>query len=324
MTESQPNISFTNTTLDSIPKAHRFEHKAMATTFEIIISHDDATYAQQAAYAAFEQLDRLELELSRFIENSDISRINNLPANQPLRIGLDAFECLKLSIQIYAETNRAFDITTGSLTQCWLNKDKTTRTPFKQQLDFARQRTGCHLIQLNEAEHTVQLTISGVQIDLGGLGKGYAIDQMARLLKDWGINIVLIHGGFSSILAMAPPPNTDGWKLTLSNPHNRRQTVASINLNSRAVSASGLQKGLHIIDPRTARPVRDKSAAWACAPDAATADALSTAFMVISPNQVDEYCLNHPEIMAMILTKGRAGTKKEKIYKYGPWKHITC
>jgi thiamine biosynthesis lipoprotein len=114
----------------------RFSHEAMATTFEIIIVHEDERYAQQAAAAAFDEVDRLEGELSRFIENSDISRINNLPANQPLRLGLDAFECLQLSRRIYAETNGAFDITIGPLLSCWRNEDGTPRTPSAEHKPF--------------------------------------------------------------------------------------------------------------------------------------------------------------------------------------------
>ena len=150
MTHPQPDISFIGSSWDSIPDAHRFSHNAMATVFEIIIIHKDAAYAQQAAWAAFDELDKLEQQLSRFVENSDISRINNLTANQPLVVGLAAFECLQLCASLYDQTNGAFDITIGSLMDCWLSEDKTMRTPSKEQLKQARQRTGLHLIKLDE------------------------------------------------------------------------------------------------------------------------------------------------------------------------------
>jgi len=177
---------------DSISEAHRFSHDAMATTFEVIIAHNDTRYARQAAAAAFDELDRLEAEFSRFIENSDISRINNLAANQPLTIGLDTFECLQLSARIYGETKGAFDITVGSLLDCWLNDDKAMRTPSKEQLTLARQHTGTHLFTLDESEHTVRLSTDGVEIDLGAVGKGYALGRMAKLLRDWSIDTALI------------------------------------------------------------------------------------------------------------------------------------
>ncbi len=331
MTQPQPEICFVKSDWDSIPGMQRFSHEAMATTFEVIILHEDARYAQQAAWAAFNELDRLEAELSRFIENSDISRINNLAPKGSLPVGLDAFECLKLGARIYAETNGAFDITIGTLLDCWLNEDKTMRTPSKEQLNLARQRTGIHLLKLDEAEHTVQVPSNPVQIDLGGIGKGYAVDRMAELLRDWSIDTAVIHGGYSSVLAMdAPPPfcsaktkqrgQTKGWPLTLSNPDNRKQTLAGLHLQGRALSGSGLQQGRHIIDPRTAQPVESKRAAWACAPDAATADALSTAFMVMTPDEVKKYCSNHPDTLAMIVLEDRGEkAQKDRILRFGPW-----
>ncbi len=321
MTQPQPDINIVKSTLYSNFGARRFSHEAMGTTFEIIILHEDAPYAKQAAWAAFDELDRLEEELSRFIENSDISRINNLAANQPLQIGLSTFECLQLSARIYDETDGAFDITIGSLMDCWLNEDKTIRTPSKEQLNKARQRTGTHLFKLDETEHTVELLTDELQIDLGGIGKGYAVDKMAGLLGDWGIDAALIHSGCSSALALGAPPGKKGWPITLSSPTSSKQTLACLYLRHRAVSGSGLQKGRHIIDPRTARPVAGKSAAWACASDAATADVLSTTFMVMSPEQVKQYCASHSDVLAMIITgEHSAEAQKEKILRYGHWK----
>jgi thiamine biosynthesis lipoprotein len=320
MIQPQEEICLVKSDWDSIPDMQRFSHEAMATTFEVIIPHEDARYAQQAAWAAFNELDRLEQELSRFIENSDISRINNLAPKGSLPVGLDVFECLKLAARIYAETNGTFDITIGALLDCWLDEDKKIRTHSKEQLDLARQCTGIHLLKLDEARHTVQMLSGPVQIDLGGIGKGYAVDRMAELLHDWSIDTALIHGGYSSALALNAPPGTKGWLLTLSNPENREQTLAGLRLQGRALSGSGLQKGWHIIDPRTAQPVVGKSAAWACAPDAATADALSTAFMVMSQDEIKQYCLRHPDVLAMIIVheKGKK-KKKDRILRFGPW-----
>jgi len=321
MTQPQSEICFVKSNWDLISGIHRFSHEAMATTFEVIILHEDARYAQQAAWAAFDELGRLEQELSRFIENSDISRINNLAANQPLQIGLAAFEFLQLCARIYAETNGAFDITIGSLLGCWLNEDKTMRTPSEEQLNLARQHTGLQLLKLDEAEYTIQLLTDSVQIDLGGFGKGYAVDRMAELLREWSIDTALIHGGGSSVLALSGPPGTKGWPLTLSSPGSRKQTLARLYLQDQALSGSGLQKGRLFINPNTARPVENKRAAWACAPTAATADALSTAFMVMPPHQVNRYCLSHLDTLAMLVMVGLGvEPQKDKILRYGSWK----
>ncbi|MDD5326993.1 MAG: FAD:protein FMN transferase [Phycisphaerae bacterium] len=317
MTQPQSDISFVSSSLDSIPDAHLFSHNAMATVFEVIIIHGDSRYVQQAAWAAFDELDKLERQLSRFIENSDVSRVNNLAAGLPLQLSLEAFECLKLCCYLYDQTGGAFDVTVGSLMGCWLDEDKAIQCPSEEQLNIVRQRTGLHLIELDEVEHTISLLASPVQIDLGGIGKGYAIDKMAELLNDWGIDTALINGGCSSVFAFGKPIDTKGWHLTLSNPANQKQVLNHLYLQDRSVSGSGLLKGRHIIDPRTARPVAGKRAAWVCAPTAAVADALSTAFMIMSPEQVSEYCSNHPETFAMVAAED--GNGGEKVERYGLW-----
>jgi len=321
MTQSTQYIGLANT-IDAITSVHRFSHKAMATIYEISIVHEDANYAQQAAYEAFYELDRLEQELSRFIENSDISRINSLPTNQSIQIGLAAFECLECSAQIYKETAGAFDITVGPLLKCWLNEDKTMRVPSKAELELARRHTGIHLLQLDGGKHTVKVLASPVQIDLGGIGKGYAVDKLVELLRDWEIDSALIHGGASSVFALGAPPDTEGWPLTLSSPSNRNKILARLYLRDQTLSGSGLQKGQHIIDPRTARPVKGNRAAWACATNAATSDALATAFMIMSSDEVEKYCSRNKHVLAMIVT-GEDETGTERAQYIGPWDELS-
>jgi len=149
---------------------------------------------------------------------------------------------------------------------------------------------------------------------------------MAELLREWNVDTALIHGGFSSVLALDKPPGTKGWPLTLSNPgppEAGRQTIARIDVENRAVGGSGLQKGQHIIDPRTAKPVQGRRAAWACAHDAATADALSTAFMVMAPDEIEQYCSRHPNTLAMIVLKDADRKRqRDRILRFGPWDEV--
>jgi len=316
--QAQEETQFLRSDWESIPGLRRFSHEAMATTFELFILHEDGHYAQQAAQAAFDKLDELERELSRYVENSDISRINNLSAGQSVKVGLDTFECLQISRRINTETNGAFDITVGSLMSCLLNPDKSLRAPTEEELNLARQRTGMNHLQLDESQYTVELLRDGVKIDLGGIGKGYAIDKMVELLSYWSIDVALIHGGYSTALGIGSPRGTKGWPVTLSNPRDLKQTLGALFLKNQALSSSGVQKGRHIIDPRKAKPVEGRCAAWACAGDAATADALSTAFMVMSPDELRQYCSGHKDVLAMVILEEKG--KEEKIFRCGPWK----
>jgi thiamine biosynthesis lipoprotein len=280
--------------------------------------HPDSHYAGCAALAAFGELEQIEKEFSRFIENSDISRINNLGPGKSLRIGPETFECLQLSADIYAQTNGAFDITIGSLMDCWLDEDKNLRSPGKDQLDSARAKTGMQHIKLDLSEYTVELLTEGIKIDLGGIGKGYAVDRMAELLRQWSIDTALINAGCSTVLALNAPTKTKGWAVTLSHPDNRQKTLARIELKDQAVSGSALEYGQHIIDPRTAEPILARTAAWSCAEKAATADALSTAFMVMSPGEIKQFCLNHPAIWSLIVLQDKQ-RKQEQILQFGCW-----
>lgn len=259
---------------------HHFKHDAMATVFEIFISHPVFTYAGQSAQAAFEELDRLEGDFSRFIENSDISKINASPANKPVEISLDTFECIRIAVEMNKKTFGAFDITVGHLAD-FLTKNNVTDKP-------DNPLVGMDLLELAEDGFAVTKLADDLRIDLGGIGKGYAVDQMTEVLKDWGIETALIHGGFSSVLALGSPKGTKGWPVTLYNPVDNKK-LHEFYLKDESIGSSGLDKGYHIIDPCTLKPVNKEKTIWVTAGTAATADALSTAFMVMDQGQIETF-----------------------------------
>ncbi len=297
----------------AIPNLRRFSHTAMAAPFTVFIVHEDPVFAGQAAWAAFDELDRLEVKLSRFVPNSEVSRISSLAASEPVVVTPEVFECLEISVGMYEQTGGVFDITVGSLYECWLTKDRATRQPSKEEVALARSRTGSNLIKLNRDDHTVAILRDGVKIDLGGIGKGYAADKMAALLRQWGIDCAYISAGLSSILSIGTPPRLDGWPVRFRNPRGRHEVLAQLYLRDRAIGASGVEKGKHIIDPRCGRPVEGKIAAWSGAGDAAAADALSTAFMVMSPDEVERYCASHAGILALLVQE------RKGVLRFGQW-----
>jgi thiamine biosynthesis lipoprotein len=293
MTEPQHETSSFDKDLCGIANLRRFTHGAMAATFDVFIVHKDALYAGQAAQAAFNELDHIETNLSRFIENSDVSRINSLGKGRPLQIGLSTFECLQISIEMSKQTNGAFDITFGS------------------------SRKGSNLMKLNESEHTVELLDDGVQLDLGAVGKGYAADKMGQLLDDWGIDTALISAGQSTILPIGVPQGLSGWPLSLSAPTDYSRILAKIYLADFAISASGIHKGPHIIDPRSGKPATRKLAAWATARTGASADDLSTAFMVMTVDEVRAFCKANHDTSALLILSGR----KKELVRFGRWQN---
>jgi len=271
----------------------RFSHEAMNTVFELHVANADPRYAAEAAQAAFALVDRLEGELSRFRPNSDITRINHLVAGEHTRVGEAAAECLVIAQHMHALTDGAFDISIG---------------------------TGLPSLAIDTETCTVTASADGVRVDLGGIGKGYAVDLVSELLEEWGLERAFVHGGFSSAIALEPPAAAhDGWPLTLSDPRDRSRTFCRLSMRQAALSASGVRKGDHIRDPRTGDAVRGRLAAWAALPrppasrasggagdgprlaPAAVADALTTAFMLLPLERVEALCASSPGLEAWVL-----------------------
>ncbi len=266
------------------------QHTAMATVFEIRCATSNEAQARQAARAAFDLVDRLEQELSRFIDNSDISRINHLSAGESTIVGYDAMQCLQLARLLHEETGGAFDIALG---------------------------TGFAHLELFPAECAVLAHADHVRLDLGAIGKGYAVDRIADLLEEWEVDQALIDAGLSSVLALEPPTGRAAWPLTLSEPGDTGVVLARLEARQRALGASGIQKRDHILNPHDQTPVRARLASWVSAPRAlladisrragvdasptAAADALSTAFMIAGADEIDAYCAQHPGLEAWIL-----------------------
>ncbi|MFC1782384.1 FAD:protein FMN transferase [Planctomycetota bacterium] len=291
---------------------HRFAHEAMGTIFGVSILDGKAEYAQSAARVAFEEVDRLERLMSRFIEGSDVWRINHLNPGSWTPVDADTLRCIQLAQQITTETNGAFDITIGPLITYWQQVNRPAKPDNEQAFHEAAVRTGMELLEISESAHGVGVRAEGVQIDLGGIGKGYAVDRMMEILKEREIPTALAHGGQSTVLAAGAIPGGEGWPLTLCNPQNPSKVWTKLFLRDRALSGSGLLiQNEHIIDPGTCEPVRDKLRAWAQAESAAVSDALATAFMVMAKNQVQQYCKNHKHTGAVLALVTEDGCKME-------------
>ncbi len=277
-------------------KFFRFSHLAMATTFEILISGHNQKYARQAANDAFTKLNHIENRLSMFIENSDISRINSAEKGQKVIIDIETCKCLCYAVELNRLTQGAFDIAFYAgkgLTSDKLNID----------------------IQSCTAEKLQQ----GVKVDLGGIGKGWAVDEIIDNLKQWKITNAFVNAGSSTIYGFAPGYDK-GWPVKISNPKNNKKLLFHSFLNGLAIAGSGLQFGPHITNPKTTREIDEKFAAWSIAPDATTADALSTAFMVMEPAQIEEFCEKNVDTASMIMLKSE--TDQNVIMHFGQWPNM--
>ena len=180
-------------------------------------------------------------------------------------------------------------------------------------------------LKLDTESFGVEVLAEGLQVDLGGIGKGFAAEKVADILREWSLGQALVLAGASSVLSVSVPDGMSGWPMRLSNPSKPGEILARFELTEGALSGSGRQKGQHIIDPREAAvgPVEGRLAAWSMAPDAVAADASSTAFMVLEPQEIDDYCLANRQTAAIILPHAVSGeSQRPEVMQFGQWNQI--
>jgi len=289
---------------------HRFFHKAMATEFAVWICHQDARYAGQAAWDAFRLLDLLDAQLNRFETSSEISRLNAAASGETVQLDESAYACLSRAIEVYSATEGAFDVTAGGLKDFWLGQPSLWR---RMVFRFVRRLLpiGMNRLHLEPKDHAVRKD-GAVQIDLGAIGKGFAVDRMIALLDEWDVRNVMVHGGASSAAARGMGEEGYGWPVVLHHPNQPQEILGRFYLKDGAIGASGLRQGGHIIDPRTGRPAKKTVSSWVTAPDAAMADAISTAAMVMTPSSLDRLLRRQPQLGFLVV---RRDGRKETILR---------
>ncbi len=282
-----------------LPPVSRFLHSAMSTEFELVLPGENRDYLQQAAQAVFSLIDRLEELLSRFDPRSDISLVNRLPAGQAQRVGIETVECLSLCLVLQTETHGAFDCDFRSRKKHWDLKPR----------EFPEKETSGQTLGFETAAVPggFEVVLSAeVDLDLGGMGKGYALDKAWEILRDWDVKQGLIHAGTSTALAHGSPYSSaskqKGWPVGVTGSFACPGAPRRAFLKGRAISGSGTEiKGPHVIDPVNGGPALGHLAAWVSHPSAAVADALSTAFMVMSTEQVRDFCQRFPDVWALVI-----------------------
>ena len=250
---------------------HSFTYEAMTTLFEVIIEGVDSEYARQAAGAVFQEVDRVNDLLNTYDPGSDIGQVNLLKPGASVRVTLEAIECLELASWVHTISDGLFDPTLG--------------TGF-QGLEIDRENFSIGWKKGEKGE-----------VNLGGIGKGYAIDRAQEILADWDIENVVINGGTSTVLALGKK-----WDIGVGGPWGENVGLTKLQLENQALSGSGTEvKGDHIINPKTGKPAQRHLAAWAVHPSAALSDALSTAFMMMEPKKIESLCRANPEITAFVV-----------------------
>jgi thiamine biosynthesis lipoprotein len=283
----------------------RVQRRAMACSFEITLDQADARWVPEAQ-AALNEVAAIEAQLTVFRDTSAIADLNRRASGTDVICDADLFALLSRCDELSRATGGAFDITSTPLSRCWGFLRRDGRVPSDDEIEGARQLVGSHRLQFDPERSSIRFDRKGVELNLGAVGKGYALDRVADLLRRRQVTRALLSAGRSSLLAIGA--NGRGWPIDIVSPR-RTQPIARVWLRDAALGTSGAGEQFvivdgrrfgHVLDPRSGRPAEGWLSASVIGPSAADADALSTAFLVGGPQLASDYCDRHPGVMALL------------------------
>lgn len=300
---------------------------AMACEFQVLLrsSGEEVDWALEA----LDEVERIERQLSLFRADSQIAAINREAATRPVPIDTELYTLLEECLKIHRETAGCFDISASPLWRLWGFHRGTGTFPTVDAIAAALQRVGSAKVQLDAATQSVRFAVPGMEINLGAIGKGYALDRCATVLDERGIANYLIHGGQSSVLCRGervPGASergaNEGWRVAILHPLRPGQRLGEVVLQNRALATSGSanqffyrdgRRFSHVLDPRTGWPAEGLLGVTVLGPSAAETDALSTAFFVLGVERTLEFCANRPDLGAILVAAGTRSGELEII-----------
>jgi thiamine biosynthesis lipoprotein len=249
---------------------------AMGSTYSISVYGSDRVKMEAAVDAAFDEVKRLDDLLSNYKPDSEWSQVNLSAARQPVKVSPVLFELLQQCVEYSRLSEGAFDITVGPLMKVWGFYKGSGHLPHRPEIAAALAKVGYRNLQLDPAARTIRFLRPGVEIDPGGIGKGYAVDRMVEVLKRNGVHSALVAGSASSIFGLgAPPDEPRGWAVKIKDPWDQRKTLTEVWLKDMSLSTSGSYEKFfraegkvyaHIMDPRTGYPAQGSVSVSVLAP----------------------------------------------------------
>lgn len=305
---------------------------AMNSRFELVLNGPDPVALRAAAEEALDEITRLDSQLSAYNPLSELTQINLRAAREPVRVEPRLFRLLQLAREINRDTGGAFDLTVAPLMRAWGFVRQSGKLPDPTELAAARECIGMPLVELDERHFTVRFARPGVMLDLGAIGKGFALERAERVLRDAGVTSALLHAGTSSVTAIGRDSEGKPWRIALENPHRsmeaksltplrtasaddaaQRDILTVIELADESLSVSAVWGKAfeadgriygHVIDPRSGEPTEGALLTAIVLGSATEADAFSTALLTLGSRGLEHLVGLRPGLRAFVVTRG--------------------
>ena len=307
--------------LQSPPSVQKIEasRMSMASLYSIVAYVERPDEARLTLERALDEIDRIDRLMSHYRDDSPLSRINREAGRGAVPVDRELFDFISLAVKYGADSDGAFDVTVGPLMKAWGFFRGEGRFPTDADLARARSATGLKHVTLNASDRTIRFDRDGVEIDLGGIAKGYAVDRAVEILRREGVPAALVSAGGSTVYALATPPDRPHWAVAIQDPLDSRVLAFEVPLQNRALSISGVSEKFfeldgvrysHVMDPRTGRPVQGVLSVIVTAPTGTAGDAIDNVLFVEGVERSRAFLRRHPGVEATFLLPAAKGWKR--------------
>jgi thiamine biosynthesis lipoprotein len=295
------------------PVRYEASNQAMGTIYTVVAYGPDRTFLSEVVNEVFARIDQLDEQMSNYKPGSELSAINRDAAEREVTVSPQLFGLIQYSLRASQESGGDFDITVGPLMKLWGFFRGQGRLPSAPEIAQVQKRIGYQHVHLDAARRTIRFDSSGMELDLGGIAKGYAVDQAAEIMRSNGVTAALISSGTSSIYALGSPPGERGWKITVRDPFHAEKPADIFHLQNFALSTSGNYEKFfkingkiycHIMDPHTGWPVQGMLSTVAAVPTGIETEALTKIFFVGGVEKSRQYLAAHPNAIGIFYQPG--------------------
>jgi thiamine biosynthesis lipoprotein len=298
---------------------HEQSRMSMGCAYAIVAYGEDRGTLARVVEAALDEVDRIDRLMSHYKPESGLSRLNRHGSRGPVAVEAELFDLIAESLRYSRDTGGAFDVTVGPLLKAWGFFRGDGRLPSEGELAALMDRIGYRHVILDPSARMIRFDRPGVELDLGGIAKGYAVDRAVGLLRTHRVAAALVSAGGSTTFALGAPPGRAAWEVDIQDPVDPERVALTVRLKDEAVSVSGTsEKGFevdgirysHVMDPRTGRPAQGVLSVAVLARSGTAGDALDNALFVKGVRASRKYLKGLPGSEALFFLPAAGGSWK--------------